>query len=187
MALALLTRALRNRDWDEHWGTECWGNRALYTFFNLWNLNHVNVSPIQEINKINLCGSGNHCKKIVVVQWLSCIWRFVTPWITARLPCPSPSPRVCSNSHPLNQWCHPTVSSSIAPFSSCPQPFPASVVGEHGSFYLLISMSNIQCSLCSVQCTVGNSFQIVTPQTLPSHLLYFLLSPLYLSGLGLGQ
>ena len=44
----------------------------------------------------------------------------------ARLPCPSPSPRVCSNSCPLSQWCHPTISSSITPFSSCPQSFPAS-------------------------------------------------------------
>ena len=45
----------------------------------------------------------------------------------ARLPCPSLSPGVCSNSYPLNQWCHPTISSSVAPFSSCPQSFPASV------------------------------------------------------------
>ena len=42
------------------------------------------------------------------------------------LPCPSLSPRVCSNSCPLSQWCHPTISSSVAPFSSCPQSFPAS-------------------------------------------------------------
>ena len=44
----------------------------------------------------------------------------------ARLPCPSPSSRVCSNSCPLSQWCHPTISSSVFPFSSCPQSFPAS-------------------------------------------------------------
>ena len=44
----------------------------------------------------------------------------------ARLPCPSPSPRVCSNSCPLSQWCHPTISSSVTPFSSCLQSFPAS-------------------------------------------------------------
>ena len=44
----------------------------------------------------------------------------------ASLPCPSLSPRVCSNSHPLSQWCHPTISSSVIPFSSCPQFFPAS-------------------------------------------------------------
>ena len=44
----------------------------------------------------------------------------------ARLPCPSLSPGVCSNSCPLSQWCHPTISSSVIPFSSCLQSFPAS-------------------------------------------------------------
>ena len=43
----------------------------------------------------------------------------------ARLPCPLPSPRACSNSCPLSQWCHPTISSSVIPFS-CPQSFLAS-------------------------------------------------------------
>ena len=43
----------------------------------------------------------------------------------AWLPCPSPSPGVCSKSCPLSQWCHPTISPSVIPFSSCPQSFPA--------------------------------------------------------------
>ena len=43
-----------------------------------------------------------------------------------RIPCPSPSPQVCSNSCPLNQWCHPIISSSVVPFSSYLQSFPAS-------------------------------------------------------------
>ena len=43
-----------------------------------------------------------------------------------RLPCPSLSPRVCSNSCPLSQYCHPTISSSVVPFSFCLQSFPAS-------------------------------------------------------------
>ena len=47
-----------------------------------------------------------------------------------RLPCPSPSPRACSNSCPLSQWCHPTISSSVVPFSRL-QSFPAS-----GSFQM---------------------------------------------------
>ena len=41
-----------------------------------------------------------------------------------RLPCPSLSPRVCSNSCPLRRWCHRTISSSVIPFSSCLQSFP---------------------------------------------------------------
>ena len=43
-----------------------------------------------------------------------------------RLLCPSPSPRACSNSCLLSWWYHPTISSSIVPYSSCPQSFPAS-------------------------------------------------------------
>ena len=49
----------------------------------------------------------------------------------ARPPCPSPTPEAYSNSCPLSQWCHPTISSSVVPFSSCPQSFPAS-----GSFLM---------------------------------------------------
>ena len=43
-----------------------------------------------------------------------------------RPPCPSPTPRVHSDSCPSSQWCHPAISSSVIPFSSCPQSFPAS-------------------------------------------------------------
>ena len=49
----------------------------------------------------------------------------------ARPPCPSPTPRAYSNSCPLSQWCHPTISFSVVPFSSCLQSFPAS-----GSFQI---------------------------------------------------
>ena len=48
------------------------------------------------------------------------------PMEHTRIPCPSPSPRACSNSHPLSRSSHPTVSSSVIPFSSCLQSFPAS-------------------------------------------------------------
>ena len=44
----------------------------------------------------------------------------------ARPPCPSPTPGAYSDSRPSSQWCHPAISSSIVPFSSCPQPLPAS-------------------------------------------------------------
>ena len=44
----------------------------------------------------------------------------------ARLPCPSPTPRACSNLCPLSRWCRPTISSSVVPFSSNLQSFPAS-------------------------------------------------------------
>ena len=55
-----------------------------------------------------------------LVQLLSCIWLLVTPWLQhARLPCPPLSPRVCSNSCLLSQWCYLTVSFSALPFLFC--------------------------------------------------------------------
>ena len=79
--------------------------------------------------KTKIWHKKNFWKKIVlifVVRSLSHVWLFATPWLQhTRLPCPSPSPRVCSNSCPLIQWCHPTTSSSIAHFFFCPQSFPA--------------------------------------------------------------
>ena len=66
----------------------------------------------------------------------------------ARPPCPSPTPRVHSNSRPSSQWCHPTISSSGIPFSSCPQSLPASESTLHmrwpkyWSFSFSISPSN---------------------------------------------
>ena len=53
----------------------------------------------------------------------------------ARLPYPSVSPWVCSNSRPLSQWCHSTLSPSVTPFSSCPQSFPVS-----GSFPIMSAL-----------------------------------------------
>ena len=52
-----------------------------------------------------------------------------------RLPCPSPTPRTCSNSCPSSCWCHPTISSSIIPFSSCLQSFPESVSFPRSQFF----------------------------------------------------
>ena len=57
----------------------------------------------------------------------------------ARLPCPSPTPGACSNSCPLSQWCHLTISSSVIPFSSCLQSSPAS-----GSFQSVSSSHQVQ-------------------------------------------
>ena len=62
---------------------------------------------------------------IAVIQSLSHVQLFVTPWTCQASPCPSPSPRACSNSCPSSQWCHSTISSCVIPFS-CLQSFPAS-------------------------------------------------------------
>ena len=51
----------------------------------------------------------------------------------ARPPCPSPTPRVHSNSWPLSRWCHSAISSSVVPFSSCPQSLPAWVFSNEST------------------------------------------------------
>ena len=53
----------------------------------------------------------------------------------ARPPCPSPTPRVHSNSCPSSRWCHPPISSSVFPFSSCPQSLPASETFPMSQFF----------------------------------------------------
>ena len=64
--------------------------------------------------------------------YISCIFVVVSDSLRlhglqhTRLPCPSPTPRACSNSRPSSQQCHPTISPSVVPFSSCLQSFPAS-------------------------------------------------------------
>ena len=60
-------------------------------------------------------------------QLLSHVWLFAPPWtIACQASCPSPTPGVYPNSCPLSQWCHPTILSSVVPFFSCLQSFPAS-------------------------------------------------------------
>ena len=71
----------------------------------------------------------NHWTKIQFIQFICSVvsdslWPHGLQH--ARPPCPSPSPKVYSSSCPLSRWCHPTISSSVVPFSSCLQSFPAS-------------------------------------------------------------
>ena len=78
------------------------------------------------IKKTKIMASG----PISSVQSLSRVWLFATPWIAARQdPCPSPTPGVHPNPSPLSWWCHPDISSSVVPFSSCSQSLT-----ESGSF-----------------------------------------------------
>ena len=72
----------------------------------------------------------------VVVKWLSHVLLFRSHGLQhARPPCPSPSHRACSNSCPLSQWCHPTISSSVISFSSRLQSFPASGSFQMSQFF----------------------------------------------------
>ena len=66
----------------------------------------------------------------VVADWLLCNHSVMSDslWLYglkhSRLPCPSPTPGACSNSCPSSRWCHPTISFSVVPFSSCLHSFP---------------------------------------------------------------
>ena len=84
------------------------------------------------LNKINLAKAN-----VISSTWIISSVQFscsamsdsLRPHVSqhARPPCPSPTSGVHSNSCPLSQWCHPAISSSVIPFSSCPQSLPASV------------------------------------------------------------
>ena len=82
--------------------------------FDLWHILGILAQNLSS-------GPGTQERQIVVVQLLSRVWLFATQHGLqhARLPCPSLSFRVCSNSCPLSQWCHPIISFSVSPFSSC--------------------------------------------------------------------
>ena len=74
-----------------------------------------------------LCATTWISYQFCSVQSLSHVWLFETHGLQhTRLPCPSPTPRIYSNSCLPSQWCHPTTSSSVIPFSSRLQSFPAS-------------------------------------------------------------
>ena len=98
-------------------------NKLFLAVTGYHGLSHLNYS--REINYYFI--------QFSTVQKLSHVWLFATPCKMqhARPPCPSPTPRVYSNPCPSSQWHHPTISSSVIPFSSCPQSFPAS-----GSFQM---------------------------------------------------
>ena len=111
----------------------------------------------------------------VVVQLLSHIWLFVTPWTVSRqASCPSPTPGAYSNSCSSIGWCHPTISASVIPFSSCPQYFPAS-----GSF-----------PICQFFASCGQSIGVsasVLPMTIQDWFLLALTSLISLQSKGLSR
>ena len=66
------------------------------------------------------------------------------------LPCPSPTLRASTNPCPLSRWCHPTISSSVVPFSSCPQSFPTSGSFPVGQLFTSSGQNNGASALASV-------------------------------------
>ena len=113
-----------NSDWlvgvwdmgpETHWAFTLWVCRSGRSTFLILNLKSI------ELNRFELS-----FLQLSSVQSLSRVWLFATPWTTARqaslfITNSQSTPKPCS----LSQWCHPTISSSIIPFS-CPQSIPAS-------------------------------------------------------------
>ena len=94
------------------------------------------TEPVQGYGFANYLNSSPEQKEMVNLEGRACPWdgssgQFSHSVVSSSLwphglphdrpPCPSPTPRVYSNSCPLNRWCHPTISSSVVPFSSCLQ------------------------------------------------------------------
>ena len=94
----------------------------------------------------------------------------------ARPPCPSPTPGVYSHSCPSSRWCHPAISSSVAPFSSCPQSlpasgtFPVSQLFTGGGQTIGVSASASVCIYVCMYVLVAQSCLTVTPWTVSSML-----------------
>ena len=101
--------------------TFSWDHRKGWVGGALWRRRSGEHSRKREQNAQRLKAGSVHFSRSVVSDSL---WPHGLQH--ARLPCPSPTPGVYPDSCPLSRWCHPTISSSVVPFSSCLQSFPAS-------------------------------------------------------------
>jgi len=103
----------------------------------------------------------------------------------ARLPCPSPTPGVHSDSRPSSQWCHPAISSSVVPFSSCPQSLPASESFPMSLLFVLLKFLKYICGLC-LKLSINNLDSILKSRdiTLPTkvHLVKAMVFPVVMCG-----
>ena len=112
------------------------------------------------LNVMHTCSLKEYCYCYSVTKL--CLTLATHELQHARLPCPSLSPCICSNSCPLSQWCHPTILSSVAPFSSCPQSFPA--LKEYSQIYfpklievfkLIIALECVHVAFLAVSWALG--------------------------------
>ena len=110
----------------------------------------------------------NNCT-VFVVQSLSHVWLFVTPWTVThpRLLCPPLSPRVRSNSYSSTWWCYLTISSFAAPFSFCPQSFPASGSFPVSQLFTSGGQSIGACPVCTSNGTCPESSRHTSASPFP--------------------
>ena len=116
---------------------------SLHDYLSLW----IFIRPLRTkkftLNYVN----NSHNLQWIMFQSIqlshSIMSDSATPWTEhIRHPCPSPTPGACSNSCPLNWWCHPTISFSVVPFSSCLQSFWASGSFPKSQFFTSGGQSN---------------------------------------------
>ena len=100
------------------------GSSLQFHWLDKWGGSHPPFSLIT--HPIQLLSVQFSCSVVPISLWPRGLQH-------ARLPCPSPTSWACSSSCPSSRWCHPTISSSVVPFSSCLQSFPAS--GSFLSFF----------------------------------------------------
>ena len=94
------------------------------------DLNNVTKLVVSQVLMIGC----SHVFFISSVQSFSCVRLFATPWTAERrLPCPSPTPGANPNSCASSRWCHPAISSSVIPFSSCSKSLPSIMVFSNES------------------------------------------------------
>ena len=109
------------------WGLECLICCLLMASSHVHPLCEIGIGPLFWVTIFQGVLPTLHGLKLVVVQSLSHVQLYATPWTTAcQISLSFTIPGICSNSCLLSQWCHPTISSCVAPFSSYPQSFPAS-------------------------------------------------------------
>ena len=107
-----------------------WALTNVYTFYKSHPIEILIISVTAESPVVPLLHKSTphtlHLPSIVVVQFLSRVWLFVTPWTVGRqAPLSSAISRSLLKHIPLNWWCHPTISSTVSS-SYCPQSYPAS-------------------------------------------------------------
>ena len=104
-----------------HWTTDIWVLFVMFISKHMYICTYVSLSRLSRL----ICTSIQFSRSVVSYSLRRHELQHARP------PCPSPTPGVHPNSCPSSQWCHPAISSSVVPFSSCPQSLPAS-----GSFLM---------------------------------------------------